>query len=146
MTLSLLRFLYRAMRDRWANSAVSGKWERGILIPLIRGHQIDVRIYAVYCDLDAEDRKYFQDLTERDHDFRTMVEDCAQLWIHQLRCLYPDPFKCRRAFLARAALLGATHSIATGGSRALAAAYGLALTDMVEQRVKEIDLASNDEI
>jgi hypothetical protein len=99
--------------------------------------------YRLFFQLTGDDRLAFEALSSDAEAVEAAVAASADLWRHRMRALCGNQLACRHSFAMRALLTAATLGVRGSRGPRVAAAFALFLTDLVEQRVRTLDLEEN---
>jgi len=98
--------------------------------------------YGVLFELPSEELSQLAILSEPDLSLEDLVRSSAILWVGCFRPVFQDELQCRKMFIYEAVRLSSDRECGDVGSRRLASAFASHLADLVETRVREIDLGA----
>jgi hypothetical protein len=100
---------------------------------------LSVEFYSAFFQLSKREREHLEALTDPDAGFDCVVNKAATFWRKHLRRQAPSDEKCRILLAKRTLGFAVTHGL--GGKRRsrLPVAYSMLFTDIVKERVLELD-------
>jgi len=98
-----------------------------------------VKFYGAFFGLRPEEEKHLATLLEHHEGFDNMIGSSARMWREDFRKSYPDELECRLMFMRKAVLIAVREGIKSRASGMVIVAFALAVTDRVEQRVRQLD-------
>jgi hypothetical protein len=101
------------------------------------------KFYRLFFQLTGDDRLAFESLTSNAEAVEAAVAACAAVWRDKMRATFDGPLTCRQFFALRARLAAASLGVRGLCAPNVSAAFALFLADLVEQRVRALDLEEN---